>query len=313
MADIDDRWYRKGPGGKAVRTDRYGKGARWLVRWRDPAGAQRKKSFVRKSDAEDYASEIRQGMRTGSYVAPDAGRMVIDDWARRWLDAQGHLRESTFDRTRGVVENYVVPRWGGTPLSSVTHADVHTWIAELGRSGASARSVVKVHGIFRLIMAWAVKDGRIARNPADGVPLPRAALSDHRYLDHSEVAMLAKECGTSGAVVRVLAYTGLRWARWRRCGSVASISPPDVCRCWSPSRRSRGASSGARQRHTPGGQCRSRASSGTSCDRSWRVGRTTSWCSPPLAAASSASATSAGTSSTPPSPRSGRPASTRTS
>lgn len=211
MADIDDRWLRKGPDGKQVRTGRYGKGARWMVRWRDPSGVQRKKSFRLKADAEDYAGTVRQDIRSGSYVPPDAGKILVEEWARRWTEAQGHLKESTRSRNAGVVDNYVVPRWGRTALSGVTFADVQTWVTELTRAGTAPRTVAKILGVFRQMLTWAVRDGRLTRNPADGVPLPQPALHSYRYLNHSEVAMLAKECGRYGPLVRLLAYTGLRW------------------------------------------------------------------------------------------------------
>ncbi|MGJ7440664.1 hypothetical protein [Aquipuribacter sp. MA13-6] len=54
-------------------------------------------------------------------------------------------------------------------------------------------------------------DGRLAWNPAKGVRLPRVVAPDKRFLPHEEVARLAEECGARGVVVRVLAYTGLRW------------------------------------------------------------------------------------------------------
>lgn len=84
-------------------------------------------------------------------------------------------------------------------------------MASLVRSDASPRSVAKVLGVFRQMLAWAVRDGRLVRNPAEGVPVPRPGIASYRYLDHSEVAMLAKECGRYGALVRLLGYTGLRW------------------------------------------------------------------------------------------------------
>ncbi len=71
--------------------------------------------------------------------------------------------------------------------------------------------MIKVHRVFSQIMAWAVRDARIATNPADGIRLPRTAVPDHRYLTHDQVAALANRCGTWGIVVRFLAYTGLRW------------------------------------------------------------------------------------------------------
>lgn len=210
MADIDDRWHRRGKDGKLERTDRYGVGARWLVRWRDPEGRQRKKSFKRKAEAENFAASLEHGLRSGSYIAPDAGRVRVGEWAQRWLDAQRHLAPSTVERYRGVVRTHIVPRWGNVYLSSVTHADVQAWVSGLV-DHLAATSVAKVHRVFSLMMAWAVRDARLARNPAEGVKLPRPALPDHRYLDHDQVARLAERCGDYGVVVRFLAYTGLRW------------------------------------------------------------------------------------------------------
>jgi integrase len=222
MADIDDRWHRKVPDGKQVRTPRYGKGSRWLVRWRDPSGVQRKKAFRLKSEAEDFAGSLRQDLRTGSYVPPDAGKILIADWAARWLDAQGHVKPSTLARTRGVVATHILPRWGRVALSAVTFADVQGWVSKLVRDGAAPRAVAKVCGVFRQILGWAAQDGRLARNPAEGVPIPRPGLTHHRYLDHTQVATLARECSEYAPLVRLLAYTGLRW------GEAAAIRVREV-------------------------------------------------------------------------------------
>ena len=48
--------------------------AMWLARWRDPAGAQRKKSFKRKVDAERFLSELQTQMNRGTYIDPAAGK-----------------------------------------------------------------------------------------------------------------------------------------------------------------------------------------------------------------------------------------------
>ncbi len=215
MPDIDDRWHRKGPDGP-VRTSRYGKGMRWSVRYRDPAGAQRTKTFHRKKDAENYAASITHDMATGSYIDPNAGKITVGEWADRWISALGHLKESSRARTLGVVEKHIRPRWGSHALTAVTHSEVQRWVTDLG-ADLSARSVRKVHGTLMQLLAWAVQDGRLARNPAEGVRLPKPGLTDHRCLTHAEVAMLAKECGDYAPLIRFLAYTGLRW------GEVAAL------------------------------------------------------------------------------------------
>jgi hypothetical protein len=144
VADIDDRWHRRGETGDLERTDRYGVGARWLVRWREADGRQRKKSFRREADAEEYLSGMEHGLRSGSYIAPEAGRVLVRDWAKRWLAAQGHLAPSTFVRYEIAINKHVLPRWGNVHLSAVKHGDVQVWTSSLTREW-SAASVVKVH------------------------------------------------------------------------------------------------------------------------------------------------------------------------
>jgi integrase len=56
-----------------------------------------------------------------------------------------------------------------------------------------------------------VRDGRLARNPADKVRLPRASRPEKRFLTQAELADLSDAAGDSGLVVRVLANCGLRF------------------------------------------------------------------------------------------------------
>jgi integrase len=63
----------------------------------------------------------------------------------------------------------------------------------------------------------AVRDGRIASNPAHGVRLPRLEETDKRFLTHAQVNRLATATGNHGTLVLTLAYTGLRW------GEVAAL------------------------------------------------------------------------------------------
>ena len=66
--------------------------------------------------------------------------------------------------------------------------------------------------VLRQILAMAVEDRRISRNPCAGVKPPRRAHRPRGYLTHQQVELLARAvCGSDATVVRFLAYTGLRW------------------------------------------------------------------------------------------------------
>lgn len=65
--------------------------------------------------------------------------------------------------------------------------------------------------MLSLALSAAVKDGRIVRNVAEGGPLPRVVRRPKRYLTHAQVATLADAAAPYQTLIRVLAYSGLRW------------------------------------------------------------------------------------------------------
>jgi integrase len=68
-----------------------------------------------------------------------------------------------------------------------------------------------VHVALSQMLKLAVRSGRLARNPAEYVPLPRVHRADKRYLTHDEVDALADAAGGFRPVILFLAYTGVRY------------------------------------------------------------------------------------------------------
>ena len=79
------------------------------------------------------------------------------------------------------------------------------------RFGGGGFACLRVHRVLSLILALAVKDGRLVRNPAAGVNLPRVVKDERRYLTHVQVDELAGACGPYRLLVPFLAYTSVRW------------------------------------------------------------------------------------------------------
>lgn len=77
--------------------------------------------------------------------------------------------------------------------------------------GSAPSTVRQTHRVFSLLLGLAVRDGRIPRNPADRVPLPRVTRGEPRFLTRDEVARLADAAGDEGDSIRLLAYIGLRF------------------------------------------------------------------------------------------------------
>ncbi len=73
-----------------------------------------------------------------------------------------------------------------------------------------------------MILKYAIRDGRITRNVAEGIGLPRISRDKRWHLSHSSTHELAARCGPDGDTVLFLAYTGLRW------GEIAALRVGDL-------------------------------------------------------------------------------------
>jgi integrase len=181
----------------------------YLARYRPP-GSDRKvsKSFSRRKDAQDWLTTVENSKITGGYVDPGRSKVTVGSWADQWLASKLDLAPKTRERYAGIIREHIRPRWENIALTNVTHAELQRWIAGIDRSPASVK---KVHRVMSMLLAYAVKDGRLSSNPAAGISLPRVRHSERRFLTHSEVHQLAEACGPYRLLVLFLAYTGLRW------------------------------------------------------------------------------------------------------
>jgi integrase len=199
----------------------------WRAHYRTPSGAQRNKTFRRKVDAERFLSSVESAKVTGSYVDPALAKVTVGEWAETWSAGQAHLKPTTRSRYDGIIRKHIHPKWDRVKLANVSHGDVQAWVTELAK-GHSPATVHKIHRVLSLVLDMAVKDGRLARNVASGVNLPRVRKHEHRYLTHEQVDDLATATGypaqpnkhssldtrtneTYRLVVLFLAYTGVRF------------------------------------------------------------------------------------------------------
>jgi integrase len=183
---------------------------RWYARYRDPEGEQRTKTFDRKLDAERFLTGVESSKLIGSYVDPARARVTVGDWSVRWLEAQAHLKPSTRERYEGILREHVLPRWSKVRLADVSHAEIQSWVTKLSRDRSPA-TVRKIHRVLALMLALAVKDDRLVRNPAEAINLPRVVTAERMYLTHEQVHQLAHACGEYRLPTLFLAYTGVRF------------------------------------------------------------------------------------------------------
>jgi integrase len=195
-------------------------GRRYRVRFRQ-GGTETSETFRSKQDARTFAALLDSG--------PDGVAEAL-----RWLadrEKQGHT--ATFGEW---FDSYVAQLTGITPrtrddykamrrryltgldllpLPLVTRAHVADIVNTLEREGKSPKTIKNVVHMLSSVMALAIDEGLITRNPCKRVRLPRAKLDEHqaRFLTHEEFAALI---GATPAHYRPLVVflvgTGLRWS-----------------------------------------------------------------------------------------------------
>jgi site-specific recombinase XerD len=182
---------------------------RWRARYKAPDGRWRAQHFDRKADATAFLDGIASQVVTGTYVAPERGKLTVAEWADKWIAGKVSLKPSTRATYKSILKHHVKPRWERVALADVAHEDIAEWIGDLRAGGLSASRTRQVHTVFAAMLDAAVRSRRLPSNPARGVELPRLPALKHRYLTHGEVAALADECG---GVHDPDPGPGLRWA-----------------------------------------------------------------------------------------------------
>lgn len=187
-------------------------GRRYRVRWRTAEHAQReKKGFTTKKAAELFLADKEVSIARGDYIDSALSRVTVAERAEPWLAGKSTaLKPSAYRALEITWRLHVEPRWGSVSLFAVEHSAVQAWVAELAAK-RSATVTLRAYGILAGILDVAVKDRRVVRNLARGVDLPRKRKKAHVYLTHRQVDALAREAGQYATLVRVLAYTGIRW------------------------------------------------------------------------------------------------------
>lgn len=158
-------------------------GPRFLIKYAVPTddGGKRyvlQRGHLSRKAAATALREQLANLDRGTHVAPN--KVTVEQHMGEWL-AGLRLSPSTIASYRKNVRLHVVPRIGALRLEQVTGTRLTALYRELertgradGAGGLSARTVRYIHTIIHAAFKAAVRDGRLATNPADKAVPPSA-------------------------------------------------------------------------------------------------------------------------------------------
>ncbi len=188
-------------------------GKRYEVRYRKPDDTPTgKRGFRRKMDADAWgAANVTTAKSVGTYIDPQAGRRIVEDFWGPWLAAKKTKAKPSYVETLGQAWRvHVAPKWGMREVQSITHDEVQMWVSALAEL-KSASVVLRAEGILRALLAKAKADKCIHDNPCEGIELPRKRRKKHVYLTIDQLLALADASDWRKPIVLTLGLCGLRW------------------------------------------------------------------------------------------------------
>ncbi len=198
------------------RRTRHGE-IRYEVRMRGGDGKERSRTFRTKKEAERYERSQHSAIEQGLWVDPRGGKVTLEAWASEWERTVVHLRASTRRIYSANLRNHILPDLGYIELGKLSPSMLRAWLSGLttktnGRGKPLAPgSVAQAYRTLNRVLAAAVDDELLGRNPLRGVRPPRVEPEPMRFLNHEEVATLASVVEPRyHTLVYLAAYTGLR-------------------------------------------------------------------------------------------------------
>lgn len=194
----------------------------WRVVWREGRKKQQE-TFRDETTAKRFHKLVEgsgnhwpNGWVKRSGFAPDETVVSFQEFATKTINARLRADERTRADYLRILERHVHPHIGHLPVTRVDRFEVAGVAQHLIDAGKAAKTIANIHGLLSSILADAVIDGLIARNPAVGAlpGLPDVRGEEMVFLTPAEFASIADNIDddTNRDLAVLLVGTGLRWS-----------------------------------------------------------------------------------------------------
>jgi integrase len=198
---------------------------RYQARYPGPDGVERPAddTFATKPEAENWLTLKEAEILEGDWIDPDAGQILIPDYAATWIDERPGLRPKTVQNYRGLLRCHIAPHLATVTVGELTLPRVRRWRKKLLDSGVSEITTAKAYRLLRAVMYTALDDGLIKRNPCRIKGAGSEDSPERPVLSVSQVYALADAVGPRyRALILLAAFSSLRWSE------LAALRPEDI-------------------------------------------------------------------------------------
>lgn len=167
-------------------------------------------TFETKRDAARWLVLREAEIHRGEWMSPEAGKVPFESFAEQWINDRV-IKPTTDGLYRSLLKNHLAPTFGKRNLTDIREADIRRWRKErLGVVGQS--TVAKAYQLLKSIMATAVDDELIRRNPCriKGAGMPDTP--ERAVIPLVKVAEIIEATPDRyRALVLLGTFAGLRW------------------------------------------------------------------------------------------------------
>jgi integrase len=198
---------------------------RWQARYRGPDGLLRSapRTFAHKPDASKWLALTQAELLGGGWTDPQAGRVPFQAYATAWIDERPGIRPKTIQLYRYLLRVHLRQAFGAMTVAGIIEADVRRWRADMLAAGVTPVTAAKAYRLLKSILATAVDDGLIRRNPCRIKGASAEKSPERPVLTIGQVYALADAIGPRyRALVLLACFCGLRW------GELAGLQRSDI-------------------------------------------------------------------------------------
>ena len=198
---------------------------RYQARYPGPDGVVRPAddTFATKTEAEEWLTLKQAELLEGDWIDPDAGSVLVADYAATWIEEHPGLRPKSVKNYRSLLRCHVAPHLAIVTVGELTLARVRRWRKKLLESGVSPITAAKAYRFLSAVMNTAVDDGLIKRTPCRIKGAGSEDSSERPVLSVAQVYALADAVGLRyRALILLAAFSSLRW------GELAALRPEDI-------------------------------------------------------------------------------------